>query len=101
MSLECITETDQIEPAECDLDESIKKEMDRRIEVYTKRVQKGVDLFSGNKLNLTDLCSTRGLGNYPIITALSMLPNKDLKLYRKEIRKYRKEYYAIPRTKVG
>lgn len=75
-------------PLESDfvLDNQIQEEKERRISLYSQRVKAGINIFNGSKLPLSELIATRGLGNLPLITALSSLPRRDKKLYSKEIK---------------
>lgn len=55
------------------LDRQINEERQRNIELYTSRMERGLDLYSGKPLELHDLLCLRGLGNLPPSQAILKL----------------------------
>lgn len=70
-------------PAESDfvLDKVIQEEKDRRVELYSKRFDEGLDVFSGQPLSLSDLLCMRGLGNFAPSIGITKLSKKERELY--------------------
>lgn len=70
------------------LNKDIQNTMDANVELYTQRAEKGLDIWTGNPLSLTNLLATRSLGHLPIKIGFSKLTEEEKKRYKTERKHY-------------
>lgn len=72
------------------LDRAIECEKEKRVKLYRKRADKGLDIFNGSTLPLSDLIATRGLGNLPLRSAFKQLTAQEQNRYPREKKYFEK-----------
>lgn len=92
---EYVEEFGELRDCNFTLDREIDRERAKRVELYSRRVDEGLDIFNGEPLSLTDLLCMRGLGNFTPSVAITKLSQKELSRYKES------QPYEIQRSEAG